>query len=374
MPDNTFFEEQEEQSRVKSQIVAKYFWAWAKVMLPHLRWDTGRIVYLDLFAGPGKYADGTLSTPLLVLQTAIADPQMRARLFASFRDADAENVRSLAAAISELPGVESLAHRPTVQQTVVTDDLAELYEQFHLHPTLLFADPWGYKGLSLRLLNSVLKDWGCECILFFNYRRINMAIKNPLMRGMMDDLFGEARVDVLRTEVDGLDSETRELVVVERFMEALTEGPSKYILPFRFRVERGTRTSHHLFFLSKSVLGYSIMKDIMAKESTGAEQGVPKFEYNPATRNFPKLFEYNRPLDELGEMLLTFFAGKTLKMVEVYQQHQVGTPFVKSNYKAVLANLEALGKITAMPKADERRRSKGRPTFADDVVVTFPAR
>jgi hypothetical protein len=35
-----------------------------------------RIAYVDLFAGPGRYGNGTKSTPLLILETAIANPQI----------------------------------------------------------------------------------------------------------------------------------------------------------------------------------------------------------------------------------------------------------------------------------------------------------
>ena len=34
MADNSFFDESTEQSQVKTAIVTKYFWAWAKVIIP----------------------------------------------------------------------------------------------------------------------------------------------------------------------------------------------------------------------------------------------------------------------------------------------------------------------------------------------------
>src|SRR5436190_1804539 len=69
-----FFEEQKEQSQVKTAIVTKYFWAWAKVITSVLARGKNdqRIAYVDLFAGPGRYEDGAKSTPLLILEQAIA--------------------------------------------------------------------------------------------------------------------------------------------------------------------------------------------------------------------------------------------------------------------------------------------------------------
>ena len=64
MNNNSFFDESTEQSQVKSRIVAKYFWAWAQVM----KKQANRIGYIDLYAGPGLYQDGSRSTPILVLE------------------------------------------------------------------------------------------------------------------------------------------------------------------------------------------------------------------------------------------------------------------------------------------------------------------
>lgn len=112
------------------------------------------------------------------------------------------------------------------------------------------------------------------------------------------------------------------------------------------------------------------MKDIMARESSGSDQGVPSFEYNPADF-LPRqglLFQLSRPLDDLRDMLLEKYAGQTLSMIDIYQQHNVDTPYIKSNYREALKYLEEGGKII-VTKPDGKKRRKG--TFADSVLVTF---
>jgi three-Cys-motif partner protein len=106
-----FFDETSEQSAVKTAIVAKYFWAWAKVIIPTAKPSSGDIAYIDPFAGPGRYNDGTKSTPLLSLEQTIADPDMRKMLVCLFIDADRANARSLETAISELAGIATLTYR-----------------------------------------------------------------------------------------------------------------------------------------------------------------------------------------------------------------------------------------------------------------------
>jgi len=342
MATERFFEESTEQSRVKAEIVSKYFWAWAQVMVAAAKKrGEDRIAYIDLFAGPGRYKDGTKSTPLLVLWKAVQNPNLRKMLLTLFNDKDADNVRSLQAAIDATPEFEQLEHKPNVANDQVGEEIVARFEEMNLIPTLFFVDPWGYKGLSLRLINSVLRNWGCDCIIFFNYNRINMGLGNEAVREHMDALFGTERADGLRERLAGMEPNERELAIAEEIAEALKEMGGRYVLPFRFTDERGSRTKHHLIFVSKHFRGYEIMKDIMSRESSGGNQGVPSFEYNPATRDYPLLFELSRPLDELEGQLLNDFAGRTLTMREIYEEHSVDRPFIEKNYKEALKNLEA---------------------------------
>jgi hypothetical protein len=73
-------------------------------------------------------------------------------------------------------------------------------------------------------------------------------------------------------------------------------------------------------------------------------------------------------------MLIDIFAGKTMTMREVYDQHHVGKPYISKNYKAALANLESQGKIVVDPPVNKRRKVKGEITFGDSVKVIFPVK
>ena len=371
---NSFFEESSEQSRVKAAIVSKYFDAWAKVIMGAQNIYHGisekRIAYIDLFAGPGRYADGTKSTPLLILEKAIQNDIMRERLVTVFNDRDEANINSLQEAINQLPGIERLKHKPQVRTQEVGEEIVKMFEQMKLIPTLFFVDPWGYRGLSLRLVNSVLKDWGCDCIFFFNYNRINMGLNNTAVKEHMDALFGEERAAALREKLEPLSAFKRQMLIVEELCQAIKAMGPRYVLPFCFKDSRGTRTSHHLIFVSKGFKGYEIMKEIMAKECSGSEQGVPSFEYNPVdARDAGQqqlLFQLSRPLDDLADMLRLDFAGQILTMQSIYERHNIDRPYIKKNYKDALMKLEEAKKIAAT------KHRQG--TFADTVRVTFPPR
>ncbi|MFZ1971284.1 MAG: three-Cys-motif partner protein TcmP [Candidatus Acidiferrales bacterium] len=372
MTDTSFFDESREQSRIKSRIVTKYFWAWAKIMISAARRREGRIAYMDLFAGPGRYSDGTLSTPVTVLQTAIKEADFREMLVTIFNDKNPTNVKSLREIIGAIPGIETLKYKPQIENEEVGQKIVDRLEGIRLIPTLLFVDPWGYKGLSLGLIKSVLQNWGCDFVFFFNYNRINPGLNNDAVREHMNDLFGAKRAEMIRERLAGLGPDEREGLIMEELSQALRELGATYVLPFTFKNEQGTRTKHHLVFGSKNVKGYEIMKEIMAGESSEQNQGVGSFVYSPASIKNPTLFELTRPLDDLENLLLAQFAGERLTMRAIYERHNVGRPYIKTHYKKALAKMEASGTIMAEPLAEKRRKVKGEVTFADDVTVAFP--
>ncbi len=351
MTTDHFFDETTEQSAIKAAIVSKYFWVWAKVVMPTAKKGPGRIAYIDLFAGPGRYRDGTKSTPLLILEKAIQDDKMRQMLVTIFNDKDEDNSQSLETAIKELPGVETLKYRPVISAREVGTEIVKMFEHMHLVPTLFFVDPWGYKGLSLQLVNSVLKDWGCDCIFFFNYNRINMGLSNELVRDHMDSLFGKQRADKLRMALAQQQPTDRELAVVGEIYQALKEMGGDYVLPFRFKNDRGNRTSHHLIFVSKHPKGYEIMKEIMASESSDVIQGVASFEYTPVRIRQMELFGPPQPIEVLAEMLISDFAGQTITMKQIYDKHNIDRPYIKKNYKDALMKLESDGRISVLPNS-----------------------
>jgi len=136
-----------------------------------------------------------------------------------------------------------------------------------------------------------------------------MGLNNEAVREHMDALFGQERANLVRVRLSGLSPEEREMLIVEELSQALKQMGARFILPFTFKDERSDRTKHHLIFATKHFKGYEIMKGIMAKESSEHIQGVPSFEYSPATENYPMLFELTRPLDDLAAMLLNDLMG-----------------------------------------------------------------
>jgi three-Cys-motif partner protein len=365
-----FFEESREQSVVKAEIVEKYFNTWAKIIAGaqnrHRPNADNRIGYVDLFAGPGRYKDGAMSTPLRVLEKVIADPVLAERFVSVFNDKNPEHASTLQDAIDNLPGIEKLKNKPQIWNQEVGDEIAKSVASINTIPVLAFIDPWGYKGLTLKLVDAFLKDWGCDCIFFFNYSRINAGLSNPKVHQHMCALFGEQRAGELQSVLEPMSPAQREATIVDALAMSLKAFGHRYVLPFCFK-KGGARTTHHLILVTKHFKGYEVMKDIMAKSSSSHEQGVPSFAYATAASQQGLLFALNRPLDDLRVMLLQDLAGQRLTTRQIYERHSVDRPYILKNYKDVLSELENTGAI----KTQNRRSKRG---FADDIIVEFPPR
>lgn len=370
MTDAKFFEEREDQSEVKARIVTKYFVAWSRVIMPSVERYDGKMAYIDLYAGPGRYKDGSASTPLMILETAIVDAKLSKRLVTYFNDVDDSNTATLQTEIDKLPGIETLTNKPYVSCGAVNEDAERYFNETRLVPSFTFIDPWGYKGLSLRIVNGVIKDWGCDCVFFFNYNRINAGLSNEMVAQHMEALFGPGRAKQLRRRLEGLTPSKRESMVLEEMTAAIKEMGGEYVLPFRFKNPSG-RPTHHLIFVSKNFRGYDIMKQIMSKESSTKDEGVPSFTYSPADASMPLLFSLQQPLSELRESLLETFAGQELSTLQIYEHHSVDRPFLKKNYKEILMKMEGDGAIAVRSTKTSKRR---RRTFADHLLVRFPER
>lgn len=96
MSQTDFFNEMSDRSEIKVEIVRKYFWHWAKEMSKHaMKRRNPKIAYVDLFAGKGRYDDGSPSTPILILQSAISDSVICKILVTVFNDSNKNHVKDL---------------------------------------------------------------------------------------------------------------------------------------------------------------------------------------------------------------------------------------------------------------------------------------
>jgi len=366
-----FFETQHAPSQVKSAIVVGYFGSWSRIMIKRARKAT--IGYVDLFAGRGRFEDGSESTPMLISRKAASDAALRSALRIFFNDKSSNEISALQREIENIPGIEQLTHAPRFNNEGVSPRLIQRLAEFRGIPTFLFADPFGYMGISLELIHLLLGNKKSEALIFFNTNRINAGIGNEFVRKHIDALFGTKRAETVRAKVALLHGEDRERAILDSFQEGLNAIGFRYVLRFRFRFRTAERTSHHLVHCSRHPLAEKIMKEIMDTYSAKTFEGVPRFEVPPTDYGQQSLFDEPAAPLTLEQELLHRFAGKTLTLPEIMQQHGPGTPYVERNYRAALWHLIDEGRVQSDPPAAQMPLRKGKRTWPRGAKVLFPA-
>lgn len=368
----TFFDEPTEASKIKVNIVTEFFEAWSAIIhYTQERYPRAdkRLAYWDLYAGKGKYDDGTPSIPLLILQRAVQTPYLCQKLVTIFNEGRRLNAEQLKKNITEITDIAQLVHQPRVECSLVELDDHEVFENVILIPSLFFLDPFGYAGLSSKLLHATAKDWGSDCIFLFNYSRVNAAINNDKVRKHADAFFGHAVVEKLRTDLRGMRPPERERHIMSELNKALTSSTLKYTRTFRFRRQNKDGTSHYLVYATKNEKGYTVMTDIMAKHSSVVIDGFASFEYNPVAKEKASLAQLLiKPADILKAQLVAQYSGQCgLTVLKVFLEHSPGTSYRLSNYKKVLNALFKEGRIIITGSKQPRGS-----TFADDIEFSVP--
>jgi len=117
-------------------------------------------------------------------------------------DVQKSNIENLEAEIKALLQGGAMLPRIQFSNIQVGLDFSQQIKIATNIPVLSFVDPWGYKGLTMELIRTLIKNNGSECIFFFNYNRINMALSsNKLFDEHLEGIFGAEAASKLKSEL-----------------------------------------------------------------------------------------------------------------------------------------------------------------------------
>src|SRR5437899_7643209 len=145
----------EPHTQAKHLILARYLKAWLPIMASF----NGRIVYIDAFAGPGRYSKGEEGSPLIALKALLANPMFdsarrRCDVVFFFIEEDRQRANALEEELSQLKlqtnfpawvEYKVIHGQFAPEMTGLLDQLER--ERKILAPTFAFIDPFGYSGV-----------------------------------------------------------------------------------------------------------------------------------------------------------------------------------------------------------------------------------
>jgi three-Cys-motif partner protein len=327
-----------------------------------------RVVFLDGFAGRGRYNNGEVGSPIIALQTLLDhshwDLMKNHEFVFLFIEADDENAAHLEKVIEEFQ--EERAPWPTNVKVGVYDSSFEetasgiieyLAEQkSSLAPTFAFIDPFGFKGMRMEVLANLLNHRACEVFVNFMVMYVNRFLEQEYMGSNMNELFGLDVPAILRDH--GGEGRVRYLHdVYKRQLE--TVAGFDYVQSFAMKNDHGN-IEYYLFHGTTHPSGVELMKDAMWKIDP-----LGTFTFDDREADMDSLFTEPQ-LGPLRQQLLDTFQGRL----------SVGTPEIKE-----FANLRTLFRpphLTKVMKELERDgvievyRPHARAQFGPQVTVTFP--
>ncbi|MFT3675992.1 MAG: three-Cys-motif partner protein TcmP [Chitinophagaceae bacterium] len=359
MKESDFFESQTNSSRVKASIVSEYFPSYCKIIIK--KHTPKAIRYIDLFAGPGLYKDGSVSTPILIGRQCNNDPLLKQKVKMIFNDNEyhkelKENFNA------EFPA-GTFANPPHFGHSTVGENgqitsflMTSTHEGDHNEsPSLLFIDPFGYKGIQTKVLAEFLKNWGNEIFIFLNTKRIHPALENDKFDDLMKDVFpgtlDQLRVD-RRYKSTVLDRLNLIVDSLGKEYEKIT-GSKIFYTAFKFQEEDSDATSHFILHLTKGKRGFDLIKTIyndFANVGTIFDgKNTYTFDAKILGREENGLFDLkSQNIDVLKEELYKTYSGKKITAFQLYEEHHIGGLYGRSHYTSALRRLVSEGRLTAV--------------------------
>lgn len=356
MKEQNFFEKQTLSSKVKASIVSEYFPKYCSIIVrKHV---PEKIGYLDLFSGPGMYEDGNPSTPILIARNCLKDEDLKNRVWMVFND------KCYSEQLKENFNKEfpegtfkykpHFGHSTVGESQEINDFIVKntCKGRFNEQPSVLFIDPWGYKGIETNVLSQFLSYWGNELFIFINSKRINPALENDKFEEPMRCLFPNS-YDKVKVEIRNKRTVSERLQFIidnlGKEYEALLKS-RVYYTAFKFQEEDIETTSHFILHLSKNKRGFDLVKQIyndFANVGTIFD-GVNTytFDVKKITNPVEELFDTNSEnIDALKNMLLEEYKGRTITSYDLFEEHQQNCLYSRSHYVEALRRLVEEGAV-----------------------------
>jgi three-Cys-motif partner protein len=353
-------------TKAKHDMLARYLGGWFPILSS---WN-GRVLFLDGFAGRGRYNDGTEGSPLVALRGLLdhrSFPKMRHREFLFFFiEANSDNATSLAQEIDAFKAsrapwpsnvkVNVINEKFDVTANAIINKLRE--QKKTLAPTFAFVDPFGYSGLPMDLLAELLSYPRTEIFVNFMVGHVQRFIERDGQEEAMRSLFGMDVRDVL----DGYSQEADRIEHLRAvYARQLQERVGFDHVQSFAMINKTGNIGYYLFHGTRHRSGVKLMKDAMWTIDPGGD-----YTFSDRLAGQDVLFTPEPDLTPLRAELLSHYAGQRGVSVEDIEWHTLlKTPYRETHVRPVLRPLEKEGIIKVNRPPNKKQFSKG-------VTIDFP--
>lgn len=348
----------------KHEILRKYLRPWMVI----LRSTSPTIAYVDCYAGPGIYPDGTEGSPLIALQ--IADDvmsQFDCRIWCIFNDRDERVMEQLRNSLRDRYECEQVLvfsfqtdARDCVDQ-ILNDERFASNGKLSV-PMFFFMDPFGF-NVPMQMLKRIMEQPKTEILVTFMVKDIVRWGETHAYKPTMSELFDHPNPLDLVEQADGRDFEQQ---AINAFVSRLhTHAGVKHVIKYRIFNEQERRTLFYLVHGSNHFKGFKLMKDVMYNIGIPGAFAYLGPDHPDEDQTFLEPSFGDRELEQLKRHLVEKYPSMSPSFGKVLEDMYAEVPFIEKHYRAALLGLEEDGKVEIFGF----RRRKG--TLKEGHGVTF---
>ncbi|HEY1934383.1 MAG TPA: three-Cys-motif partner protein TcmP [Acetobacteraceae bacterium] len=277
----------------KLEILGAYLRAWFPILGRGKNFD--RILYIDGFAGPGRYKQGEDGSPIIALKAALGALTGQTQIPYEFHFVERKRraAAALRANIEHLkqrrvipPSIEIFVHERMTFEEAYSRQIRTRLQAHPRAPAFALVDPFGWTGIPMAILAELMQRPSTEILVNFMFEEINRFINHPEQGGNFDALFGCLE---WRGAYDMTGAPRKKLIHDLYRAQLHRAAGAKYVRSFEMRNERNV-SDYFLYFASNNLLGLAKMKELCGRSIRAAAS----HSRTPPTSTSPCCFSRSR--------------------------------------------------------------------------------
>lgn len=369
------------QTEMKHRILSLYLNPWIK----KLSTVDSQLLFVDGFAGPGRYPDGSKGSPLIAMDMAdkmLSKADRVDERIDSFEcvfiEKDDDNYASLEEAVSSREQQVDDRIRPECISGEFEEWAAEFIDDFEYGrppPSLVFIDPFGYGNIPFDLISDLfqLRETSLELLITFMAGKMAQWMEDPGHQKAISEALGSEEWMERVTPDMGKDERAEKFSSIYQ-QQLEREADAEFTMPFEMVEESKRQTCYYLIHVTNHWEGLKVMKETMfnagaddqfaylGPDHTGYEDEQASFAEFGETDNF----EVRK--QEFAEDLYDRYKGKEVSFQEILQETLDQNVFKLSHYREAFRILSNQGKLEVEHRPHLENGNKKRGYGRDDLL------
>lgn len=346
-------------THAKHRLLSRYVAAWLSILGQGARRSghESRLVLVDAFAGRGRYAEGERGSALILREIAglVSDAGKVDAVELHFIERNRRNYEALAAELDSraiLAGSKRVIQHPPLHapfEQAAPAIVAEIRRS--QRSSFWFVDPFGFAGLPLSIIRSILALERSEVFITFMVRDVNRFLDQPNHQQAIARLLGLDDADLAQVVSEVEHSISRVDALRDLYVERLKTGANaKFARSFAVAVKG---VSDIVYFLVHASNDPKALRE-MKKASFAVSGGTHAYRgtRDPVNTGQLSLFGTDDPalIDfvRLKQLLLVVFAGQTVEYENLQDEAHARDDFadyIDRHLHCALQELATAGQI-----------------------------